>query len=203
MERMKHRLLELLFEHSFRYSPDAPFTLSSGRTSPYYLDCKKTLAIPEGLCLVGELFFQRIRALEGERGIRIDAVGGLVLGAVPIADAVAYQSYLEGHPIFAFAVRKEPKKHGMQRWVEGFERPGARVVIVEDVVTTGDSTLKAIEGASQAKFQIEQVLVLVDRQEGGRQAIEERGYPFSALFTTEDFLGLYHRRSPPRTDPSP
>jgi orotate phosphoribosyltransferase len=142
----------LLVQHSFQQNADPVFTLASGRKSRYYINCKKTTFMPEAMPLLGGLFFEWIKAGERREGERIDAVGGLTLGADPIAYAIAYHSALQGMPIRAFSVRKEPKDHGAQKWVEGFEQTGARVAIIEDVVTTGASTLKAIEGALNAGF---------------------------------------------------
>lgn len=107
---------------------------------------------------------------------------------------MAYHSALHGTPIQAFSVRKEPKGHGAQKWVEGFEQPGARVVIIEDVVTTGASTLKAIDGALHAGFQIVTVLALVDRQEGGREELQRKGHEIEAIYTTEDLMRVVRRQ---------
>jgi orotate phosphoribosyltransferase len=144
--------------------------------------------MPEAMPLLGGLFFERIKAVERREGERIDAVGGLTLGADPIAYAIAYHSALQGMPIQAFSVRKDPKDHGAQKWVEGFEQTGARVAIIEDVVTTGGSTLRAIEGALNAGFQIKAVLALVDRQEGGREELQKKGYVLESIYTTEDLM---------------
>lgn len=178
------KLLRLLATHSFQYSDEPVFTLASGRKSHYYINCKATTFRPEAMPLVGALLFERIRDLSPE------AVGGLTLGADPLAYAIAYYSALQGQPIHAFSVRKEPKGHGLNRWVEGYEQPGARVVILEDVVTTGESTLKAIGGAKEAQFAVLKVVALVDRQEGGRERIEALGLPFEALYLRDDFLAL-------------
>ncbi len=184
----RDELLKLLLRHSFQYSADPIFTLASGRKSHYYINCKKTTFMPEAMPLLGRLFFERIKAVEHRDGQRIDAVGGLTLGADPIAYATAYHSALEGAPIQAFSVRKKPKAHGTQKWVEGFEESGARVVIIEDVITTGASTLKAIDGALHAGFKIAAVLALVDRQEGGREELQKMGYTLEAIYTAEDLL---------------
>lgn len=188
VEQTRERLLALLVQHSFQYSDAPVFTLASGRKSRYYINCKKVTFRPEAMVLVGRLFFERIKAVERRDGRPIEAVGGLTLGADPIAYAVAYHSALAGMPIQAFSVRKEPKGHGAQKWVEGFERPSARVAIVEDVVTTGASTLRAIEGALNAGFQIQAVLALVDRQEGGREELQGKGYGLESIYTTEDLM---------------
>jgi len=184
----REQLLELLVRHSFQYSADPIFTLASGRKSQYYINCKKTTFMPEAMPLLGRLFFDRIKALEQRDTTPVEAVGGLTLGADPITYAIAYHSALEGTPIYAFSVRKEPKGHGALKWVEGFERKGASVAIIEDVVTTGASTLKAIEGALHTGFTVGMVLALVDRQEGGRDELRRKGYELETIYTTEDFL---------------
>ena len=188
VENTRERLLALLVQHSFQYSADPVFTLASGRKSRYYINCKTTTFMPEAMPLLGRLFFEQIKAVERRDGEHIDAVGGLTLGADPIAYATAYHSALAGMPIRAFSVRKEPKGHGARKWVEGFEQADARVVIIEDVVTTGASTLRAIEGALNAGFQIAAVLALVDRQEGGREELQKKGYMLESIYTTKDFL---------------
>jgi orotate phosphoribosyltransferase len=188
VENTRERLLELLVQHSFQQNADPIFTLASGRKSRYYINCKPTTFMPEAMPLLGGLFFERIKAVERREGDPIDAVGGLTLGADPIAYAIAYHSALQGMPIQAFSVRKEPKDHGAQKWVEGFEQTGARVAIIEDVVTTGGSTLRAIEGALNAGFRIQAVLALVDRQEGGREELQKKGYVLESIYTTEDLM---------------
>ena len=193
VDNARERLLELLVRHSFQQNADPIFTLASGRKSRYYINCKKTTFMPEAMPLLGGLFFERIKARERREGERIDAVGGLTLGADPIAYAIAYHSALEGAPIQAFSVRKEPKGHGAQKWVEGFDQAGARVAIIEDVVTTGASTLKAIEGALDAGFRIQAVLALVDRQEGGLEELRKKGYELESIYTTEDLLRIARR----------
>ena len=195
MDDPKHKLLELLFKQAFRYSPEKPFTLTSGRTSPYYIDCRKVMFTAEGAYLVGQLFFRLIKVLEKERDVKIDAVGGPAIGAIPIASAIAYQSYLRNEPVQTFCVRKEPKGHGLKNQVEGYDQPGSKVVIVDDVVTTGESTLVAIEGAQRAGFKVEGVIVLVDRQEGGGERLREKDFPFLAVFTRDDFMRLYRERA--------
>lgn len=195
MDKAKQRLLELLFKQAFRYSPEKPFTLTSGRTSPYYIDCRKVTFTAEGAYLVGQVFFQMIKDLEKERGVKIDAVGGPAMGAIPIALALAYESYLQNEPVQTFCVRKEPKGHGLKSQVEGYDQPGSKVVIVDDVVTTGESTLTAIEGAQRAGFKVEGVIVLVDRQEGGGEKLREKDFPLLAVFTRDDFMKLYRERA--------
>lgn len=177
MEQRRRQLLQLLKEKSYRYRENPPFKLASGRESPYYIDCRPTTFSARGLALIGEIFFELIKDLE------VDAVGGLTLGADPIAHAVALTSYLKGKPINSFTVRKEAKDHGAGRRVEGDVRPGDKVVIVEDVVTTGGSTIKAITAAREFGLEVVKVLILVDREEGGRQAVEKAAPQVEAVFT--------------------
>jgi len=191
----RDQLRDLLYRQSFRYSEQPVFKLTSGQMSRYYVDCKKVTLDPKGATLIGRLVFERIKTLHPQ------GVGGLTLGADPIALAVAVTSYLEGQPIPAFIIRKEPKGHGSQAWIEGNLPEGADVVVVEDVVTTGGSTIKAIERLKAHGCKILRVVALVDRQEGGREAIEASGYILESLFTVDDFLSLSGVSRPP-SDPS-
>jgi len=188
-------LRELLFRQSFRYSEQPTFKLTSGQMSRYYVDCKKVTLDPKGATLIGRLVFERIKSL------RPHGVGGLTLGADPIALAIAVTSYLEGQPIPAFIIRKEHKGHGNRAWIEGNLPEGASVVVVEDVVTTGGSTIKAIERLKAHGCKILKVVALVDRQEGGREAIEALGHPLESLFTVDDFLSLAGVSRPPSGSP--
>jgi orotate phosphoribosyltransferase len=182
LARDRARLLELLTQLSFERRQ---VTLSSGKTSDFYIDCKKTALTAEGHFLVGRLLWDAIRRELPEAR----AVGGLTLGADPIASAVSLSSYLAGQPIPAFIVRKEPKGHGTGQWLEGAGRlrPGMQVVVLEDVITTGASTLRAIERARAAELDVVHVVALVDREEGGREAVEEAA-PLLALFAKRDFM---------------
>ena len=157
--------------------------LSSGRESDFYIDCKQATLTAEGAVLCGRLFCAMLA--DGEWP---EAVGGITLGADPIVTAVSLTSALIGKPIPAFIIRKEPKKHGTAQWVEGMKnlREGMRVAIVEDVVTTGASTLRAIERAEDAGLSVSRVLAIVDRNEGGADAIAEKGYRLEAMFLKED-----------------
>ena len=177
------RLFALLAERSARRGQ---FTLASGRTSEFYIDCRLTTMSPEGLALVGPL---GLAALD-DSGWRVDAVGGLTLGADPVSYAIAYASALAGRPIRAFTVRKEAKAHGTGRLIEGPFRTGDRVAVIEDVVTTGGSALKAIAAVRAAGGDVAGVLALVDREEGGREAIEAEGVPVRALARARDILPL-------------
>ncbi|NOY45790.1 MAG: orotate phosphoribosyltransferase [Deltaproteobacteria bacterium] len=176
-------LLSLVREKSYERRR---VVLASGRESDFYVDGKQTALHPRGAYLIGRLFFDRLRGF-GE----VEGVGGMTLGADPLATATSLVSQLEGRPVPAFIVRKEPKGHGTRRWIEGSKnlRPGARVVVLEDVVTTGGSSLRAIERIEEEGYAVLGVLALVDREEGGRQAIESRGYRFEALFTKADVVG--------------
>lgn len=177
------RLLELLTVHSFERRQ---VTLASGRTSNFYIDCKRTTLAAEGHWLVGRLLLDRIRRTAPE----VQAVGGLTMGADPIASAVSMASWLGADPLQAFLVRKEAKGHGTRRFIEGPPlQPGTRVAIVEDVVTTGGSGLQAVERAQEAGLQVVGVYALVDRQEGGAEAFAARGLRLDALFFRSDFMG--------------
>ncbi len=187
---MKDRLVHLIFERAFKYSKEPVFKLVSGRMSNYYFNCKAVTLNPEGMYLIGNIIFGMIRD-SGARGI-----GGLTLGADPIADAVAYTSYLKNSPVEAFVVRKTAKSHGTMQWIEGDVASGDRVVIVDDVITTGKSTIEAITRAKEAGLDIVRVIALVDRQEGGRENIEDLGYRVEAVVTREEVMALYKAKNP-------
>jgi orotate phosphoribosyltransferase len=172
------QLLALLAQRSARRGD---FTLASGRHSTLYIDARLTTMSPEGLGLIGPLGLAAVRRLPWAAGV--GAVGGLTMGADPIAYAISYASYAAGDrpPMRAFTVRKEAKGHGTGKLVEGPFVPGDRVVIVEDVITTGGSALRAVEAVRGAGGTVTGVLALVDREEGGREAIEGAGLPVYAL----------------------
>jgi orotate phosphoribosyltransferase len=183
LETDRARLLELLRALSFERRK---VVLASGRESDFYIDCKRTALTAEGHVLVGRLLFDRVRKVRP----LVRGVGGLTLGADPIASAIALTSFLEGEAVDAFIVRKEPKGHGTGQWIEGRKTipDGSRVVVIEDVVTTGGSALKAIERCRAEKLEPVACVALVDRLEGGREAIEAQGVPLDPLFTRKDFL---------------
>ena len=160
------------------------FTLASGRQSEYYIDARLTTMSPQGLSLIGPLALSEIE----EAGWNVDAVGGLTLGADPIAYAVSYASALAGRPVRAFTVRKETKGHGTGRLIEGPFQAGDRVAVVEDVITSGGSALRAIEAVRAANGTVAGVLALVDREEGGRQAIENDGVAVISLVTVSEII---------------
>ena len=159
-------------------------TLASGQKSDFYIDCKQTVLTAEGHFLVGSLLLGLVR----ERAAGVEAIGGLTMGADPLASAVSTLSYVAGRPVAAFYVRKEPKGHGTGQFIEGAKslRPGMPVAILEDVVTTGGSALKAIGRAREFGLDIKLILALVDREEGGREALE-REAPLVTLFRKRDF----------------
>lgn len=175
------RLLELLRERSFQ---EREVVLSSGLKSNFYIDCKQVSLDAEGAALIGELFHMVVDQVAPDAV----AVGGLTLGADPLATATSLQSFVAGRPRAAVIVRKEPKGHGTNQWIESTKlAPGAQVVILEDVITTGASTLKAIERARLAGLTVVHSLGLVDRLEGGREAVLAES-PLTTLFTRRDFL---------------
>ncbi|MBY0490201.1 MAG: orotate phosphoribosyltransferase [Gemmatimonadaceae bacterium] len=182
------RLIALLAERSAKRGD---FVLASGRRSNLYVDCRLTAMSPEGQLLIGRAGLAALRA----SGWPVDAVGGLTLGADPIAYAIAHASALaaergEGEMVRGFTVRKEAKQHGTGKLIEGPFRAGDKVVIVEDVITTGGSALKAVEAVRNAGGEILGVLALVDRQEGGREALEAAGLRVLALVTAADLMPL-------------
>jgi orotate phosphoribosyltransferase len=182
LEVDRRRLLAMLTELSYAKKK---VVLSSGRESDFYIDCKKTVLTAEGHWLVGKLMFTGTRS----KFPTAIAVGGLTMGADPLASAVSLVSFLGQAPLQAFLVRKEPKGHGTGQWIEGLSSlpAGAPVVIVEDVITTGASTIKAIERARAEGLVPVGAFTLVDREEGGREAIEATGVPVVSLFARSDF----------------
>lgn len=178
----RHRLTEILRSESLR---KGDFVLASGRRSTYYLDCRRTTLHAEGAFLVGHLILEAI----DRRGWRVAAVGGLTLGADPMATAAAVVSHIQGRPVHAFLVRKEAKAHGTGQQIEGAPPAGSAVVLVEDVITTGGSTLIARDACRAAGLEVRGVVALVDREEGGRAALEAEGLAVEALFTAKELLG--------------
>jgi orotate phosphoribosyltransferase len=161
------------------------FTLASGRTASYYLDAKQVVLDAHGSMLVGRAILERLEKL----GPLPQAVGGMSIGADPVTGAVVTMAGVAGRPLKGFMVRKEAKGHGMQRFVEGPVQPGDRVVIVEDVITTGGSSLLAIDRASEFGLVVERVVTVIDRLAGAADTLAARGIPLEALVTIRD-LGL-------------
>lgn len=185
-EQARQRLLALMTERAFQRKA---VTLASGRKSQFYIDSKAVILSAEGHVLVGTLMGEAIARLR-EQGAPIYGAGGLTLGADPLASAVALVSHLRGQSVEGFIVRKQPKGHGTGAWLEGVGRfpEGAEVVVLEDVVTTGRSALDAVARVREAGFVVRHVLSVVDRLEGGREAIEEEALQLQSLFTRADFM---------------
>jgi orotate phosphoribosyltransferase len=175
------RLVRLLAERSARRGD---FTLASGRRSTLYVDARLTTMSPDGLTLVGPA---GLRALE-DAAWQVDAVGGLTLGADPVSYAIGYASALAGRPLRTFTVRKEAKQHGTGRLIEGPFREGDRVAVIEDVITTGGSALRAVEAIRAAGGEVAGVLALVDREEGGREALEAARLRVLALVRASEIV---------------
>src|SRR5262245_44928279 len=180
--RQRERLLELLRALAFE---ERDVVLASGQRSNFYIDCRKVSLDAEGHFLIGQLFRAVIDAMAPEAR----AIGGLTMGADPLVSATSLMSFLAGRPLDAFLVRKEAKGHGTGQYLEAGGRiaDGTPVVIVEDTVTTGGSLLKALQRAREAGLRPVHALPVVDRLEGGREAIEAE-VPLTALFTRKDFL---------------
>ena len=182
---MKSDLIDMLCRKSFQYSEEPAFKLVSGRMSQFYVNCKPTILSATGMVMVGQLVFDCIR----EAGVT--AVGGLTFGADPIAVATAYASAASNSPIDAFSIRKTQKDHGIVRWIEGDIRPGAPVAIIDDVATTGGSTITAIERARSEGLEVIKAVVLVDRQEGGLENIGEHVEDAEAIMTREELVARW------------
>lgn len=182
LAHQQSRLQDLLRERAFA---ERDVVLSSGKRSSFYIDCKQVSLHAEGAFLIGQL----VRAVIARLAPEAEAVGGLTLGADPLATAVSVASFLAGQPLHAFVVRKEPKGHGTGQWLEGTGnlRPGMPVVVLEDVITTGASTLRAIERTQEADLRVIHVVALVDRDEEGGRAAVEASAPLTTLFARRDF----------------
>ena len=177
------RLKDIISKRSFGRGE---ITLASGRKSDFYFNLKPTMLDPEGAALLAEL------SLDALKDDQVDYIGGLEMGAVPIAGAIAQLSWLKGRPIAAFFVRKKPKEHGARLAVEGLAEgeslAGKRIVIVEDVTTTGGSAIKAVDAVKDAGGQVALVFTMVDRDEGATEAFAAAGIPFRALYKAGEFL---------------
>jgi orotate phosphoribosyltransferase len=181
MEQDLRQLRDIIRERSLRIGE---FILTSGKKSSYYLDCRMTTLDAQGAMLIGRLILDRLRTYK----IEADAIGGLTMGADPIATAVAVISAIEGRPLPAFIVRKETKTYGTQRPIEGYDgKPGSRVIVVDDVCTTGGSILTAAARAEEAGYRVVAAFCVVDREEGGTELIAKH-YPFYSLFTAKELL---------------
>jgi len=167
------------------------FTLRSGAKSNYYVDCRLTTFDPQGAWLVGQLMHGLIRGEQAARGVTVNAVGGLTMGADPVALAIGMYSHWAGDAcaLQVFAVRKSPKDHGETKLIEGNFKKGDAVVVIDDVITRGESTIAAINAVEKEGGTVAFAAVLLDRQEGGREKIEAMGHPVAALFTRQELLG--------------
>ncbi len=181
-DTQRARLVELLRDRSVK---TGRFKLASGKESDFFIDCKQTILTAEGHALVGALMFDALAQLPA-----CEAVGGVELGGCPLASAVSLVSFQRGRPLPALYVRKAQKDHGTAKLVEGDRsiRPGMPVALLEDVITTGGSSLRAVSALAQAGVTVVGVVALVDRLEGGREAIEAADLPLVTLATRRDFV---------------
>lgn len=184
-EVLKNRLLAILAKQSYK---EGKVILVSGKESTYYVDGKQTALDSCGGVLISILFLRFLK--DG-----VQAVGGLSVGADPLSSGVSQIGFLLGRRLDAFYVRKEPKGHGTNKWIEGPIKPGTRVAILEDVVTTGGSSLKAIDKVREIGCNVEQILSVVDRNEGGRETFKQKGLEYSFLFDINDVIDRA-RKSP-------
>jgi len=187
IDKMKARLIEIIIDKSFQYRDNPPFTLASGKTSNYYFNCKPTTLDPEGMNLIGGILFQMLADAD------VTAAGGLTLGADALANALAVISYQQGKSIKAFIVRKDVKDHGTKSALEGGVQTGERVVILDDVITTGGSTITAIEKAKGAGLVVDRVIALIDREEGGRENILAHIPRVDAVVTRSEIMAVYKK----------
>lgn len=184
MNTDRDRLLELLRTKSFRRGT---FTLTSGATSDFFIDCKPTVLGAEGHALVGRLMLSAARAIDPS----LVSVAGVELGGCSLASAVSLTSFLDGAPVDAVYVRKSAKGHGTKKLLEGAEHLAghSKIVVLEDTVTTGGSTLRAVDVLKEHGFDVRGVVAIVDRREGGAEAIRGAGLSFTSLYARPDFMG--------------
>lgn len=180
---VKTALKEIIREMSYE---EREVTLASGRKSNFYFDGKQTTLHARGGLLVGQAFYEEVKQFPGP----VHGVGGLTMGADPIATATSIAAHLAGDEVHAFIIRKEPKGHGTGQWLEGRKNlpPGSRVVIVEDVTTTGGSSMQAVERAREEGLEVVGIVTLVDREEGARANIEAAGVALRAVFTRSEVV---------------
>jgi orotate phosphoribosyltransferase len=189
MSTSHERLARLLIERSYLEADEEIFLLNSGQRSRFYFDCKRTTFHAPAMPLIGELFLARIRA--ARQGAR--AVGGLTAGSDPIAFAVGIASLASAEPLDTFSARKTPKDHGTRNWIENCPAPGTRVVVVDDVATSGKAVLDAIERCTKERLEVVQAIVLVDREAGGLDKIRSQlpaGTPVEAIFSKTELERL-------------
>ncbi len=179
---LKEKLKRLILEKSLKVADEPVFKLSSGKLSRYYIDLKQITLDPEGSYIVGKLMYEIIK------DFGVVGAGGLTLGADPIAYAIAFVSYMDSHPIKPFIVRKEPKGHGTGKQIEGLLKKGDRVAVLEDVVTTGSSSLKAVSACQREGLEVVGVFCVVDREEGGRENIQAQGLQLYSIFKLSNLV---------------
>jgi len=180
------KLIHHLLRTSFHYSDVPKYTLASGQLSQYYIDCRFALSYAEVRRLAGEMILNML----GD--VKVQAVGGMMIGAYPVAIAVSDAADRKGMQIPTFIVRKEPKVHGMKKYIEGAVEPGMRVLVVDDVVTSGKSTVDAINRCRDEGLRVVKAIALIDRQEQqGRENIEKTGVSFDSILTLKDLLSAY------------
>jgi len=180
MKENRRRLLEIIRERALFMGK---IKLTSGKTSNYYIDCRRVTLDPEGAYLVAEILFEKLK------NDNIDALGGPTLGSDPICGSFAVISFLNKKPIQTFIVRKEPKKHGTMKLIEGNLKENLKVAIVDDVATTGNSLLRTIDVVKKNKCKVKRVIVIVDREEGAKENLAKNGYTLEPIFTKTD-LGI-------------
>jgi len=181
-------LIQHILKTSFHYSDTPKFPLASGQLSQYYIDCRITLSDATFRKLVGELILDCLGKTQ------IQAVGGMMIGAYPVAIAVSDAADRRGMNLPTFIVRKEPKTHGLKKYIEGAVEKGFRVLVVDDVVTSGKSTVDAINRCRDEGLQVVKAIALIDRQEQqGRENIEKTGVSFDSILTLKDLLNAYQQ----------
>lgn len=184
MMDLKKRLAQLLLAKSYL---EGDFTLTSGQKSDYYFDCKHTALHPEGAWLLGKIFLDMILAQGGIQG-----VGGMTLGADPLVSAVTVVSYVQQNPLPGFIIRKQPKGHGTNQYLEGLNNftPGQHVCLLEDVITTGGTLIQAIERVQAQKLNIVAIMGVLDREQGGRENLAQAGFTLQSIFTRQELVTL-------------
>jgi orotate phosphoribosyltransferase len=182
---LKEQLRALLQQKSIC---NGEFTLASGAKSDFYVDARLTTLDPRGALLIGQVGWEVVKETASKLGQNVDAIGGLTMGADPVALSIGIAAQLQdpSTPLQVFTVRKSAKEHGRLKRIEGNFSPGDSVVVIDDVITTGGSTIQAIDAIEEAGGHIAFVVVLVDREEGGREAIERRGHMVVPIFTRSD-----------------
>ena len=180
---LKKRLARILFEKSYM---EGDFTLTSGRKSDYYFDCRQSSLNPEGAFLIGSLFYSMLT------GMNVQAVAGMTMGADPLVTATSVIAFQNNLSLPALIVRKEPKGHGTGRSVEGLAnvQPGQRILMLEDVVSTGGSVIKACKRVEEANLVVDSIFCILDREEGGAEAFAEAGYSLRSIFTRTELVAL-------------